>query len=208
MDSDGVKNQLEILSRVTRGYGEIFVDYRNEFGLLDGQKWFEDFEFDYVLEVLLANFAIVNLTCERIMEMPRSLDSLEEESVDTETMPDYDMGYRLAEDCCEVISFALELSDVEVRSSLIDELFYAQVQYFNMSSTGNRHGWFDVNDRLLSSFVRLIQFQPSLMELLDDWSSQVQGFVDMFTESDDKVPNELQWRRKFIDRIYDILKDN
>jgi len=212
MNSNGLENQLEILSRITRGYAETFAHYRDEFGLLDGQKWFEDLEFDYVFEVLLANFAILVLTCERIVEeSPQSNgsddSSQENDSWVGDSMPDYDMGYSLAEDCSSVCLYALELADIEVRSSLIEELYYAHVQYFNLSSSCNRIGFMDVNSRLVMSLIRLIQFQPTLMSLLNEWSELVQGFVDMYSESDDEIPEELQWRRKFIDYLYERLQE-
>jgi hypothetical protein len=124
-----------------------------------------------------------------------------EEEISQERFLDYDMGYRLAEDCNEVIAFAIN-QDIEVRSSLIDELFYSHVQYFNMSNTGGRQGWFDVNKRLLSAMVQLIEFRPSLLELVDEWRQDVEDLDDDDLESED-VPDELLWKKEFTDALID-----
>jgi hypothetical protein len=200
MDSEPQVDQQAILELITRSYREIFHEYRGDFGLLDSKLWWKDFQVDYVLEVILANFAIVNLTCERAMDASTTSESSEEE-ISRERFLDYDMGYRLAEDCNEVIAFAIN-QDIEVRSSLIDELFYSHVQYFNMSNTGGRQGWFDVNKRLLSSMVQLIEFRPSLLELVDEWRQDVEDLDDDDLESED-VPDELLWKKEFTDALID-----
>ena len=200
MDSEPQVDQQAILELITRSYRETFRDYRGEFGLLDPKLWWKDFQVDYVLEVILANFAIVNLTCERAMEASQALEDSEEEDLG-EWFLDYDMGYRLAEDCAEVISFAMN-QEVEVRDSLIDELFYAHVQYFNLSNTAGRQGWFDVNKRLLSSMVQLIEFRPTLLELVDEWRQDVEDLDDDYLESED-VPVELLWKKEFTDALID-----
>ena len=200
MDSEPQVDQQAILELITRSYREIFHENRGDFGLLDSKLWWKDFQVDYVLEVILANFAIVNLTCERAMDASTTSESSEEE-ISRERFLDYDMGYRLAEDCTEVISFAIN-QDIEVRSSLIDELFYSHVQYFNMSNTGGRQGWFDVNKRLLSAMVRLIEFRPSLLELVDEWRQDVEDLDDDDLESED-VPDELLWKKEFTDALID-----
>jgi hypothetical protein len=153
-----------------------------------------------VLEVILANFAIVNLTCERAMDASSTLENSEEEDLE-EWFLDYEMGYRLSEDCTGVISFAIN-QDIEVRDSLIDELFYAHVQYFNMSNSGGRQGWFDVNKRLLSSMVELIEFRPTLFELVNEWRQDVEDLDDDYLESED-VPVELLWKKEFTDALID-----
>jgi hypothetical protein len=196
MDSEPQVDQQAILELITHSYREIFGDYRGEFGLLDPKLWWKDFQVDYVLEVILANFAIVNLTCERAMEASSALEDSEEEDLG-EWFLDYDMGYRLAEDCTEVISFAMN-QEIEVRDSLIDELFYAHVQYFNMSNTAGRQGWFDVNKRLSNSMVQLLEFRPTLLELVDEWRQGI-GDLDLEYPDSEDMPEELRWKREFTD---------
>ena len=159
---------------------------------------------DYVLEVILANFTIVNLICERAMEEPKILTESEDE-LEIIGMPDYDMGYKLSEDCTEITFFA-KAKAIEVRDSLLDEIFYAHVQYFNISNTAGRHGWFDVNKRLLSSMVRLIQLKPDLEELVYEWQ---QGIEDLDLEySDlDEAPPQLRWKKQFIDSILEYVNN-
>lgn len=204
MDSSDRVNQQELLSQITMSYREIFRDYRDQFGILDSELWFEDMQVYYVLEVILANFTIVNLICERAREeLAVPLDS--DDDIEIEVMIDYDMGYKLSEDCTEITSFAKN-EGIEVRNSLIDELFYAHIQYFNISNTGGRFGWFDVNKRLLSSIVRLIQLKPDLEELVYEWQ---QGIEDLELEYSDleEAPPQLRWKKQFIDSILEYVNN-
>lgn len=201
MDSESQLDLRELLEGVNRNYRNIFRGYRNEFGYLDSDLWFKDFQVDYVLEVILANFSMTNLLCEQILEeimkTPRYIDEL-----DDEIMPDYDLGYILSQDCDAVIAFANSFSsdkDELARPSLIEELFYAHIQYFNHSLTGNRRGWLDVNKRLVSSMMGLLEFDSNLMDLVDLWSEDIDLLFEDDTESD--VPLELLWKKEFIERL-------
>jgi hypothetical protein len=71
-----------------------------------------------------------------------------------------------------------------------------------MSNTGGRQGWFDVNKRLLSAMVQLIEFRPSLLELVDEWRQDVEDLDDDDLESED-VPDELLWKKEFTDALID-----
>lgn len=198
MDSSDLVNQQELLSQVTASYREIFLDYRSVGIGLDSKLWFEDMQVDYVLEVILANFAIVNLICERKMEESILLTD-PEDGPNNDEMLDYDMGYQLSEDCNSVIGFA-KSQDIEVRSSLIYELLFAHIQYFNLSKTAGRHGWFDVNKRLLNSILSLVDFEPELMDLIEQWRQDVEDF-DLEYSSKDEAPAELSWKKEFTDAI-------
>jgi len=202
MDSSEHVGQRELLSNVTTAYREIFQPYRGEHGILDSNLWFKDLEVDYALEVILANFAFVNLTCERILEETTASQDSEENS-QGEIMADYDMGYLMAEDCAGITHFAKQ-EEIDVRLSLSLELFYTHVQYFNISNTGGRQGWFDVNKRLLGSMVRLIQLEPKLMDLLDEWALDVEDLEPEDLE-DDSTPVQAKWKKEFIDEIYENI---
>lgn len=202
MDSFEPVDQRELLSTVTLAYLEIFRPYRGQHGVLDSNLWFKKLEVDYALEVILANFAFVNLTCERVLDESRTSHDSEENAYD-EIMADYDMGYLLAEDCTEITRFAKQ-EEIDVRLSLCLELFYAHIQYFNISNTGGRQGWFDVNKRLLGSMVRLIQMEPKLMDLLDEWALDVEDLEPEDLE-DDSTPVQAKWKKEFIDEIYENI---
>jgi hypothetical protein len=203
MDSFEGVNQRELLSTVTAAYREIFRPYRNEYGDLDSDLWFKDLQVDYALEVILANFAFVNLTCERILDEPLVLSDFED-SADGESMADYDMGYKLSEDCSQITSFAVR-EGIEVRLSLSLELFYAHIQYFNISNTGGRRDWFDVNKRLLSSMIGLIELEPSLKDLLDQWGQDIEC-LDLEDFEDQSFPDAAEWKKVFIDAVLEILE--
>ena len=198
VDSFELVDQRTLLSGVTAAYGEIFRSYRDQHGLLDSDLWFRDLQVDFALEVILANFNFVNLTCERILEELAS-----ESDSDVETIADYDMGYKLSEDCACITSFAKQ-EDIEVRLSLSTELFYSHIQYFNISNTGGRQGWLDVNKRLLGSIVGLIELEPSLMDLLDQWAQDVED-LDIEEFEDDLIPSQLKWKKVFIDAVLELL---
>ena len=204
MDSFEGIDQRALLSTVTAAYREIFRPYRNQYGTLDSDLWFRDLKVDYALEVILANFAFVNLTCERILEEPIIVPDPEDET-EGETMADYDMGYTLSEDCTAITSFAKQ-EGIEVRLSLSVELFYAHIQYFNISNTGGRQGWFDVNKRLLSSMVGLIELEPSLKDLLEQWAQDIEGLESEDLE-DDSIPSQAKWKKVFIDEVFAILRE-
>ena len=202
MDSSGSVDQRELLSNVTMAYREIFRPFRGAHGILDSNLWFKELEVDYALEVILANFAFVNLTCERILDESTASQDPEEDS-QSEIMADYDMGYALSEDCAEITHFAKQ-EEIDVRLSLSLELFYAHVQYFNISNTGGRHGWFDVNKRLLGSMVRLIQLEPQLTDLLEAWALDVEDLEPQDLE-DDSTPLQAKWKKEFIDELHEYI---
>ena len=203
MDSFEGVDQRKLLSSVTAAYGEIFRPYRNQYGTLDSDLWFKELQVDYALEVVLANFAFVVLTCERILE-EQIISPDSEVGAEGETMADYDMGYKLSEDCAEITSFAKQ-EDIEVRLSLSTELFYAHIQYFNISNTGGRQGWLDVNKRLLSSMVGLIDLEPSLKDLLEQWAQDIEG-LDIEDLEDEVFPDQAKWKKVFIDGIFELLE--
>ena len=203
MDSFEGVDQRKLLSTVTAAYREIFRPYRNQYGALDSKLWFRDLQVDYALEVILANFAFVNLTCERIREEPIILSD-SEDSVDGETMADYDMGYTLSEDCTHITSFA-KREGIEVRLSLSVELFYAHIQYFNISNTGGQRDWLDVNKRLLSSMLGLIELEPSLMDLLEQWGQDIED-LDLEDIEDHSFLDPTEWKKVFIDAIFKFLE--
>ena len=202
MDSFEGVDQHKLLSTVTAAYGEIFRPYRNQYGNLDSDLWFKELQVDYALEVILANFAFVVLTCERILQEQIILSD-SEDGADDETMADYDMGYKLSEDCAEITSFAKQ-EDIEVRLSLSTELFYAHIQYFNISNTAGRQGWFDVNTRLLSSMVGLIKLEPSLKNLLEQWAQDIEG-LHLEDFDDESSPDPAEWKKVFIDAVLELL---
>ena len=202
MDSSGSVDQRELLSNVTMAYREIFRPFRGAHGILDSNLWFKELEVEYALEVILANFAFVNLTCERILDESTASQDPEEDS-QSEIMADYDMGYALSEDCAEITHFAKQ-EEIDVRLSLSLELFYAHVQYFNISNTGGRHGWFDVNKRLLGSMVRLIQLEPQLTDLLEAWALDVEDLEPQDLE-DDSTPLQAKWKKEFIDELHEYI---
>jgi hypothetical protein len=202
MDSSESVDQRDLLFNVTMAYREIFRPYRGAHGILDSNLWFKKLEVDYALEVILANFAFVNLTCERILEESTTSQDSDEDS-QSEIMADYDMGYALSEDCAEITRFAKQ-EEIDVRLSLSLELFYAHVQYFNISNTGGRHGWFDVNKRLLGSMVRLIQLEPQLKDLLEQWALDIEDLEPEDLE-DDSTPVQAKWKKEFIDGIYESI---
>jgi hypothetical protein len=127
-----------------------------------------------------------------------------EDSTDGETMADYDMGYQLSEDCTQITSFA-KRQGIEVRLSLSVELFYAHIQYFNLSNTGGRRGWLDVNKRLLSSMLGLIELEPSLKDLLEQWGQDIEG-LDLEDFEDQSFPDPAEWKKVFINAVLEFLK--
>jgi hypothetical protein len=201
MDSSDRVNQQELLSQVNASYREMFLDYRSSSNGLDSKLWFEDMHAEYILEVILANFAMVNLICERVNEEAVASSETEDQG---DHMADYGMGYNLSEDCTSVTFFA-KGKGIEVRDSLVDELFYAHVQYFNISNSAGRHGWFDVNKRLLSSMVRLIELKPDLMDLVDEWQQDVDD-LDLEDSDFEEVSADLKWKKEFVDSILDYFK--
>jgi len=130
---------------------------------------------------------MVNLVCERALDQDL-------QHTDGDCMADYDMGYRLFEDCSAVIHTLNEL-DMPIRSSLLTELFYSHVQYFNISNTAGRQGWYDVNKRLQGSISQLIQLQPGLFDLVEEWGQDIEDL-----DSDSLIyasPEEI-WKSEFI----------
>ena len=121
-------------------------------------------------------------------------------------MPDYDLGYKIAEDCTSVLEFAFQNQEY-VRDSLTTELFFAFIQYFNISNSANRFGWFDVNKRLASVLVQLVQFNPELREILNEWAQDIDG-LDEDDLEDDELPPQLLWKHEFISSVRENTESN
>ena len=195
-------SRAELLDQVLGMYRESFQNYRGDFGLLDSEKWFKDLQVDYILEVFLANLNYTTLICENILEQTKN----ESENSERQYMPDYDLGYKIAEDCTSVLEFAFQNQEY-VRDSLTTELFFAFIQYFNISNSANRFGWFDVNKRLASVLVQLVQFNPELREILNEWAQDVDG-LDEDDLEDDELPPQLLWKHEFISSVRENTESN
>ena len=195
-------SRAELLDQVLGMYRESFQNYRGDFGLLDSKKWFKDLQVDYILEVFLANLNYTTLICENILEQTKN----ESENSERQYMPDYDLGYKIAEDCTSVLEFAFQNQEY-VRDSLTTELFFAFIQYFNISNSANRFGWFDVNKRLASVLVQLVQFNPELREILNEWAQDIDG-LDEDDLEDDELPPQLLWKHEFISSVRENTESN
>jgi hypothetical protein len=195
-------SRAELLDQVLGMYRESFQNYRGDFGLLDSEKWFKDLQVDYILEVFLANLNYTTLICENILEQTKN----ESENSERQYMPDYDLGYKIAEDCTSVMEFAFQNQEY-VRDSLTTELFFAFIQYFNISNSANRFGWFDVNKRLASVLVQLVQFNPELREILNEWAQDIDG-LDEDDLEDDELSPQLLWKHEFISSVRENTESN
>ena len=195
-------SRAELLDQVLGMYRESFQNYRGDFGLLDSEKWFKDLQVDYILEVFLANLNYTTLICENILEQTKN----ESENSERQYMPDYDLGYKIAEDCTSVLEFAFQNQEY-VRDSLTTELFFAFIQYFNISNSANRFGWFDVNKRLASVLVQLVQFNPELREILNEWAQDIDG-LDEDDLEDDELSPQLLWKYEFISSVRENTESN
>lgn len=191
MNSESEDMTYEVLQGIAKTYRGVFVDSDGELLSFDSVKWKTRYEPDYVLEIILACLSMVNLVCERSLE-----DDLHS-SDGEDNMPDYDLGYRLFEDCSRVIN-SLDEFDMPVRESLITELFYLHVQYFNISNTAGRQGWYDVNKRLHGSISQLIEYQPWIVDLIDQWVHDVEDLIDQ--PSVDATKEET-WKAEFINSL-------
>ena len=188
-------DKAEFLDLVLSMYKENFKNYRGDFGLLDYKKWFKDLQVDYILEVFLANINYTTLLCENILEQTKG----EPRSSEGKYMPDYDLGYLLAQDCTSVLEFASR-NEEYVRNSLSTELFFAFLQYFNISNSANRFGWLDVNSRLASVLVQLVKFNPELRDILNEWAQDIDE-LDEDDLEDDELPPHLLWKHDFVSAI-------
>ena len=195
MPSHQNTDQTRLLDQVLGMYRESFKNYRGEFGLLDSEKWFKDLQVDYILEVLLANLNYTTLLCESILEQTENELSDSREKF----MPDYDLGYLIAEDCTSILEFAFR-NEEYVRDSLTTELFFSFIQYFNLSNSANRFGWLDVNKRLASALVQLIEFNPDLSDELNLWAQDVDE-LDDDDFKDDEISPDLLWKHEFIGNV-------
>ena len=191
MNSESEDMTYEVLQGIAKTYRGVFVDSDGELIGFNSVKWKTRYEPDYVLEIVLTCLSMVNLVCERSLDDDlRTLD-------DGDNMPDYDMGYRLFEDCSRVIN-SLNEFDKPVRESLITELFYSHVQYFNISNTAGRQGWYDVNKRLHGSILQLIEYQPWIVDLIDQWVHDVEDLIDQPSVDTTK---EETWKAEFINSL-------
>lgn len=199
-----IQDHQETLNKIGRAYEEMFYDYRGEFGFLDSNKWSKVFAVDYILEVIFVTFGYLNFTCERIIEYVQASEV--DEDYKKVFMPDYDLGYKIAQDVSAVISFA-HRSKIKVRASLIQELFYAHVLYINLSDTAGRCDWYDVNKRMRDSMISLIIFQPALLELLNSWREYGEN-IDEEDLDDSNSPERILWKSIFIEGVIQGVKES
>jgi hypothetical protein len=201
-----------LLTEVGHRYLDMFHQFRSPEGYLDSEKWNQTLEVDYVLEVIGANLSYVNLICEKVIEdladkIRENQNSLAPDYDDGEDfMPDYDMGYRLAEDCTSVVSFAMR-NNIKVRSSLLEELFYAHILYMNLSVTAGRRGWLDVNKRMCDSMITLIQCEPKNEEILESWGQPLED-IEEEDLHDPSFHPALRWKKTFFEALFEELEDD
>ena len=200
MPSHQNTDQTRLLDQVLVMYRESFKNYRGEFGLLDPEKWFKDLQVDYILEVLLANLNYTTFLCESFLEQTESELSESEEQF----MPDYDLGYLIAEDCTSILEFAFRNEEF-VRDSLTTELCFSFIQYFNISNSANRFGWLDVNKRLASALVQLIEFSPELSDVLNVWAQDIDELDDNDFKDEELTP-QLLWKYEFISSVREYIE--
>jgi hypothetical protein len=190
MDSELTVETQSLLRGISKTYFDVLVDVEGGRLRFDSTKWKDRYEPDYVLEVILACLSMVNLVCERALDQDL-------QHTDGDCMADYDMGYRLFEDCSALI-YTLNELDMPIRRSLLTELFYSHVQYFNISNTAGRQGWYDVNKRLQGSISQLIQLQPGLLDLVEEWGQDIE---DLDSDSLNYASPEEIWKAEFVNSL-------
>jgi hypothetical protein len=149
---------------------------------------------------LLANLNYTTFLCESILEQTENELSDSEEQF----MSDYDLGYLIAEDCTSILEFAFRNEEF-VRDSLTTELCFSFIQYFNISNSANRFGWLDVNKRLASALVQLIEFSPELSDVLNVWAQDIDELVDNDFKDDELTP-QLLWKHEFISSVREYIE--
>jgi hypothetical protein len=202
MNREQVPDNSALLAAIGENYKSTFRNYRNEYGHLDSDIWLKDFDTDYVLEILQTTLAMVNFLCELILKKVMS-EYNDDNSFPGDVMADYDIGYSVFEDCTAILSTSKN-SSLIARDSLIVEIFYSHIQYFNISNSAGRQGWFDVNKRLLGSLAQLIDLKPSLIDLIDEWGDDVED-LDEEDFSFEDSPDQLRWKREFLTALRDSL---
>lgn len=193
----------ELLAGVGENYRNTFRNYRNQYGQLDSDIWLKDFDTDYVLEILHTTLAMVNFLCELILKKTIMNDNYDSSFAD-DVMADYDIGYSIFEDCITILSVS-ENSSLMARDSLIVEIFYSHIQYFNISNSAGRQGWLDVNKRLLGSLTHLVSLKPSLIELIDEWGEDVED-LDENDFSFEDSPDQSRWKQEFLNALLESLE--
>lgn len=207
----GSLSDSNLLAEVGHRYLDMFHQYRSPEGHLDSEKWTQAFDVEYVLEVIGANLSYVNLICEKVTDdladkIRDNQNNLAPDYDDGEDfMPDYDMGYRLAEDCTSVISYAMR-KEIKVRSSLLEELFYAHILYMNISIGAGRRGWLDVNKRMCDSMMTLIQIEPKNQVILESWGELLED-IEEEDLHDPSLHPALRWKKTFFNALYEELED-
>jgi hypothetical protein len=192
-----------LLVGIGENYRNTFRNYRNQYGQLDSDIWLKDFDTDYVLEILQTTLAMVNFLCELMLKKTMTNDSYDSSFAD-DVMADYDIGYSVFEDCMAILSVS-ENSSLMARDSLIVEIFYSHIQYFNISNSAGRQGWLDVNKRLLGSLTYLVSLKPSLIELIDEWGEDVED-LDESDFSFEDSPDQSRWKQEFLKALLESLE--
>lgn len=192
-----------LLAVIGENYRNTFRNYRNQYGQLDSDIWLKDFDTDYVMEILQTTLAMVNFLCELMLKKTMTNDSYDSSFAD-DVMADYDIGYSVFEDCMAILSVS-ENSSLIARDSLIVEIFYSHIQYFNISNSAGRQGWLDVNKRLLGSLTHLVSLKPSLIELIDEWGEDVED-LDENDFSFEDSPDQSRWKQEFLNALLESLE--
>jgi hypothetical protein len=203
MNLEQVSDNSALLAAIGENYKSTFRNYRNEYGHLDPDIWLKDFDIDYVLEILQTTLAMVNFLCELILKETMTDDKYDS-SFAGDVMADYGIGYSVFEDCMAILSTS-ENSSLMARDSLIVEIFYSHIQYFNISNSAGRQGWFDVNKRLLASLAQIINLKPLLIDLIDEWGEDVEDLEEDDFSFEDS-PDQSRWKHEFLNALLELLE--
>jgi Iap family predicted aminopeptidase len=151
-------NQLDLVLKNTYTQDSFPASYSLKIDVINEEIGYQNY-----LSNILGILNVTNLICAQVVENSNTEDSL----TTRETMPDYDLGYTISELISQIMH-EINFKKLKIRNSLKEEILYSLLKYLEISVKGNRADWYDVNKRLSSATISILQNNKKLKSIVQD----------------------------------------
>jgi Iap family predicted aminopeptidase len=180
-------NQLDLVLKNTYTQDSFPASYSLKIDLINEEIGYQNY-----LSNILGILNVTNLICAQVVENSNTEDSL----TTRETMPDYDLGYTISELISQIMH-EINFKKLKIRNSLKDEILYSLLKYLEISVKGNRADWYDVNKRLSSATISILQNNKKLKSIV----------IDSLSHDLDLSENQDKFYKEFINFVLENTND-
>jgi Iap family predicted aminopeptidase len=180
-------NQLDLVLKNTYTQDSFPASYSLKIDVINEEIGYQNY-----LSNILGILNVTNLICAQVVENSNTEDSL----TTRETMPDYDLGYTISELISQIMH-EINFKKLKIRNSLKEEILYSLLKYLEISVKGNRADWYDVNKRLSSATISILQNNKKLKSIV----------IDSLSHDLDLSENQDKFYKEFINFVLENTND-